>query len=113
MLELRERNALRRRYGHSDYDREAHQLGTKKHSRRRTGVLAQQVQEAMMDVYGTDNYADLIIDNLYGLEEVPEGVESSLGVNYTNFIPFLIDGVNRLWEKIKILEEKLLDYEEQ
>lgn len=95
-------------YGMCEYDREAHAQGTKKGSRMRVGVSAQNIQQALIDVFGDSGYANLVNDNLfdYDPDEIPEGVESQLAVNYEGFIPFLIKAVQELSTKVKELENK-------
>lgn len=97
----------RRKFGLCEYDREAHAAGEKKGSRRRVGVSAQAVQEALVEVYGSASYANIVNDNLYDVDqaEIPEGVESQLTVNYEGFIPFLIKAVQELSARVKELEE--------
>ena len=98
----------RSKYGLGEYDREAHAAGTKAGERRRVGVSAQQVQQLLTDIYGTDNYADVVLDNLFDARksgDVPDGVESQLGVNYTALVPFLIQAVQTLSKKIEMLEQ--------
>jgi len=89
----------KRTFGLGHYDKEAHARGDKKGDRRRVGVSAQQTQQALEEVYGTADYADIISDNLHDYaqeNEIPEGVESQLSANYQAFIPFLIDSVKAL-----------------
>lgn len=94
------------KYGICSYDKEAHKLGTKKGSRQRVGIIAQQVQQALQDVYGDSSYANLIDDNLFDIEEVPEDIESKLSANYSAFIPFLIKAIQELDERLSKLENK-------
>ena len=91
-----------------EYDREAHAQGTKKGNRIRVGVSAQNVQQALIDVFGNSGYANLVNDNLfdYNSDDIPEGVESQLAVNYEGFIPFLIKAVQKLDARVKELENK-------
>lgn len=95
------------KYGLCAYDREAHAAGTKKGRRRRVGVVAQEVQEALADAFGSPSYANLVNDNLFDLDpsEIPEDVESQLAVNYEGFIPFLIKAVQELDGRIHKLED--------
>ena len=95
-------------YGMCEYDREAHEQGTKKGTRIRVGVSAQNIQQALIDVFGDSGYANLVNDNLfdYNIDEIPEGVESQLAVNYEGFIPFLIKAIQELYTRVKALEKK-------
>lgn len=92
----------KRKYGLCAYDKAAHAAGTKKGERKRIGVLAQGVQKALEDTFGSASYANLVNDNLFDFDqsEIPEDVESQLAVNYEGFIPFLIKAVQELDEKI-------------
>lgn len=95
-------------YGMCDYDKKAHAQGTKKGSRIRVGVSAQNIQQALIDVFGDSGYANLVNDNLfdYNPDDIPDGVESQLAVNYEGFIPFLIKAVQELDARVKELENK-------
>lgn len=95
-----------RKYGMCDYDRVAHAAGTKKGERRRCGLLAQEVVAAMQEVYGTDNYANIVNDNFHDLTEKPSDVENKYTLAYANLVPFLIGAIKELNAKIKILEDK-------
>ena len=95
-----------RKYGMCDYDRIAHAAGTKKGERRRCGLLAQEVVAAMQEVYGTDNYANIVNDNFHDLQEKPTDVENKYTLAYANLVPFLIGAIKELNAKIKILEDK-------
>ena len=94
------------KFGFCSYDKEAWAAGTKKGDRIRVGVSAQAVQAAMEEVYGDVSYGNIVDDNLhdYAPEDIPEGVENQLAVNYSNFIPFLIKGVQELNKKIEELK---------
>lgn len=96
------------KYGMCAYDKEAHAHGTKKGNRVRVGVSAQNIQQALIDVFGDSGYANLVNDNLfdYDPDEIPDGVESQLAVNYEGFIPFLIKAVQELDARVKELEIK-------
>lgn len=91
------------------YDKEEHKRGTKKGIRRRAGLIAQEVREAMLKIYGTDNYANLITDNFYDLDEkdIPDEVESKLGIQYEVFVPFLIKAVQELSARVEELEKEV------
>ena len=96
-----------RTYGMCEYDRVSHAAGTKKGERRRCGLLAQEVVEAMQSVYGTDNYANVVNDNFHDLTNKPSDVENKYTLAYANLVPFLIGAIKELNAKIKILEGKL------
>ena len=96
-----------RTYGMCEYDRVSHAAGTKKGERRRCGLLAQEVVEAMQSVYGTDNYANVVNDNFHDLTDKPSDVENKYTLAYANLVPFLIGAIKELNEKIKHLEGKL------
>lgn len=96
-----------RKYGMCEYDREAHARGTKKGSRRRVGLLAQETQQVLKDIYGTDNYANIVNDNFYDLEERPEDVENKLTLAYANLVPFLISAIKEQQAQIEELKNKL------
>ena len=96
-----------RKYGMCEYDRVSHAAGTKKGERRRCGLIAQEVVEAMQSVYGTDNYANIVNDNFHDLAQKPSDVENQYTLTYANLVPFLIGAVKELSAKIKVLESKL------
>lgn len=98
-----------RKYGMCDYDRVAHSQGIKKGERRRCGLLAQEVVAAMQEVYGTDNYANIVNDNFHDLQEKPSDVENKYTLAYANLVPFLISAIKELNAEIKILKDKLND----
>jgi hypothetical protein len=97
--------------GFSEYDRESHRKGTKKGTRKRVGLIAQQVQNTLMEIYGTDNYADIVHDTLYDTHKknikVSEKFESQKFITYQNFIPFLIGAVQELTKENKAIREDL------
>ena len=96
-----------RTYGMCEYDRVSHAAGTKKGERRRCGLLAQEVVEAMQSVYGTDNYANIVNDNFHDLAQKPSDVENKYTLAYANLVPFLIGAIKELNAEIKVLESKL------
>ena len=82
--------------------------GEKKGERKRVGVGAQQVMDALAEVYGSSDYANIVNDNLHDVTEpLPDGVESQLTVAYTAFVPFLIRAIQQLSERVEELEGKL------
>lgn len=95
------------KYGICSYNKEEYKLGTKKGSRKRVGVIAQQVQQALKEVYGDSSYANIIDDSLFDIdEEIPDDIESKLSANYSAFIPFLIKAIQELDERLSKLENK-------
>lgn len=103
-----EERSKKEKYGLCAYDRTEHNKGTKKGSRIRVGVSAQNVQQALEAIYGNESYANLVNNNLFDFDpiEIPEGVESQLAVNYEGFIPFLIKAVQELAAKVEQLQGK-------
>lgn len=97
----------RGKFGLGTYDKEAHERGDKKGERVRVGVSAQQVQQALETVYGDSSYANLVNDNLHDFDPagIPDDVESQLTVNYEGFVPFLIQAVKELDERVSALEK--------
>lgn len=93
------------KYGFCRYDKAAHAAGGLKGSRRRVGFLAQQVQSALQEVYGSASYANLVNDNLFDFDNVPEEIESTLAMNYEGFIPFIIKAFQELETRVSTLEE--------
>ncbi len=102
----KEEQEKKAKFGLCAYDKDAHAAGEKKGSRKRIGVLAQEVQHALEETYGNSSYVNLVNDNLFDFspEEIPDGVESQLAVNYEGFIPFLIKAVQELDARIRALE---------
>lgn len=102
-----ENTKLYLQYGMCEYDRESHARGDKKGRRGRIGVKAQQVQQALLDIFGSDNYANLVNDDYYDLRE--EGneppVENHLSVSYERFVPFLIAAIQAQQKQIDELKE--------
>ena len=95
-----------KKYGLCHYDTEKYLSGTKKGTRRRIGLIAQDVQEALKEVYGSDNYADIVNDNFYDLVKKPDDVENQLTIAYQNIIPFLIGAIKELQTEIDQLKNK-------
>lgn len=94
------------KYGLCEYNTIAHKKGTKKGTRKRVGVLAQNVQQAMKEIYGSTSYANIVDDNFFDLDDVPDDVENQLSVNYSGFVPFLIKAIQELSERLDALENK-------
>ncbi len=104
-----EEQQKRMQFGLCEYDRESHAAGTKKKQRIRIGVSAQGVQKALDEVFHDLGYADLVNDNFFDCspDEIPEGVENQLGVNYEKFIPFLIKGIQEIDKRLTQIEERI------
>lgn len=91
-------------YGMCNYDKQAYEAGEKKGTRRRSGLLAQEILSAISEVYGTDNYANIVNDSFYDLDEKPENVENKYTVAYEALIPFLIGAIKELKAEIDELK---------
>ena len=109
-----EKDKRLRGHGLGTYDKEEHRKGTKKGSRLRVGVKAQQVLEALNDVYGSESYGNIVNDNLY--DDRLQGkdisdVENQYTIAYDRFIPFLIQAVKELNEENSLLKEKYNELE--
>ena len=100
------------KYGLCAYDAEAHSAGEKKGERLRVGVSAQETQQALEDIYGTADYANLVNDNLHDFDDIPEDVESQLAVDYAAFTPFLIKALQELAARVEELEAQVETAEE-
>lgn len=102
-------NQVYMRYGMCDYDREAHARGDKKGERKRIGVKAQQIQQLLSDIFGSDNYANIVNDDYYDLRadgnEPP--VENHLTVTYERMIPFLIGAIREQQKQITDLQLRI------
>lgn len=90
------------KYGLCTYDKVSHAKGIKKGERVCVGVIAQEVQKALRDVYGDASYANIVDDNFfdYDPKSIPKGVENQLTVNYSGFIPFIIKAIQELYDMI-------------
>jgi len=97
------------KYGYCRYDVEAHKAGSLKGTRRRVGLLAQATQKALAEVYGTSDYANIVNDNLHDFKDVPEGIESTLAMNYEALIPFLIKAFQELEARVTAQEAIIAD----
>lgn len=104
-----EHNQEYMRYGMCEYDREAHARGDKKGERKRIGVKAQQIQQLLSDIFGSDNYANIVNDDHYDLRadgnEPP--VENHLTVTYERIIPFLIGAIREQQKQIDELRASI------
>lgn len=90
------------------YDLEAHQRAEKKGERQLAGLLAQEIQKALIAVYGSADYADIVDDDLHDLtEEEKANAEGNLSVKYDRFVPFLIKAVQKLAEDVETLKNQL------
>jgi len=98
-----------RKYGYCRYDVEAHKAGGLKGARRRVGLLAQATQKALAEVYGTSDYANIVNDNLHDFKNVPEGIQSTLAMNYEALIPFIIKAFQELEARVTVQETIIAD----
>lgn len=92
------------------YNKAAHTAGTKKGERVRIGLSAQEILQALYDVYGDNSYVNIVDDNLHDLtaEEraaLPSDMENKLTVTYENLIPFLIKSIQELSSRTDRLEK--------
>lgn len=99
------------KYNICNYDKEAHAKGIYKDVRRRSGLRAQNILEALSEVYHSDNYANIVDDNFYDFTDkekavIPEDIENQLAVNYSAIIPFLVEAVQELTDKITRIKQK-------
>lgn len=102
-------NQVYMRYGMCEYDREAHARGDKKGERKRIGVKAQQIQELLLDIFGSDNYANIVNDDHYDLRADGNAppVENHLTVTYERLIPFLIGAIKEQQKQITELQTQI------
>jgi hypothetical protein len=100
---------LRGKYGLYGYNKEEYTKGTKRGDRRKVGFMAQEVEKIMMDLYNTDNYADIVSDSLhnYDKNDIPKDVESQKSISYSNFIPFLVGAIQELTKELNKVKAKL------
>lgn len=94
------------KYGICEYDREAHKAGTKKGERIRVGVLAQEVLQALKDVYDDESYGNIVDDNFHDMDKskIPDNIENQYTITYANFVPFLIKAIQEIDERLTSLE---------
>lgn len=108
-----EHNQEYMRYGMCEYDREAHARGDKKGERKRIGVKAQQIQELLSGIFGSDNYANIVNDDHYDLraEGNAPPVENHLTVTYERLIPFLISAIKEQQKQLTELQARMAKLE--
>ena len=77
-----------------------------KDTRRRSGFIAQDTYQTMIDVFGSDSYADIVDHNNYNkTEDDPEYEQlDKYYVRYTNLIPFLTGAIQELTQEINELK---------
>ena len=91
--------------GDITYNEDEHQKGTKKGTRRIAGVSAQETYSAQQEIYGTDNYG-AVVD--WSRHDHPDELEfDRYWVQYERFIPYLIDAVKTLNQKVCDLENEI------
>lgn len=107
--EFGKNNKFYKKYGMCDYDKESHARGEKKGTRGRVGVKAQQVAKVLKEVFGSDNYANIVDDNFYDLKAKGEKppVENKLMVAYDRFVPLLIGAIQEQQKQIKELKKQI------
>lgn len=73
---------LMSKFGLCSYNKEEHAAGLKKGERKRVGLSAQEIVQALTEVYGSSDYANIVSDNFHDIpkNEIPEGVENQLTV---------------------------------
>lgn len=89
-----------------NYDKEAHQKGSKAEKTFNYGVKAQEVASVLKDIYGTEYYGNIIDKHT---EENPYSAEDYYTINLVNFIPFLIGAIKEQQQQIDELKNKLGD----
>lgn len=108
-----ESTKTKKKCSYFEYDVEEHKKATNKGKRGRVGVKAQQVYKNLRAIFGSDNYANLVDDDLYDLDEVPSDRESKLTVAYGNFVPLLIGSIKELSKLVSNLQKEVDSLKEE
>ena len=87
-----------------NYDSEEHNRATKAEKTFNYGVKAQEVAEALKEVYGTEFYGNIISKKT---EANHSKIEDIYTINMTNFIPFLIGAIKEQQKQIDELKKQL------
>lgn len=94
------------------YDSTAHEIGEKKNSRIRVGLLAQEVNELINTNFKENEVGDIVHDDMFEFTDEKfrdEYGEGSLSVAYSSLIPHLIASIQTLNNKIDTLENEIKD----
>lgn len=107
----KEEQEKRKKYGQGTYDKEAWQQGLKKHTDPQVGLSAQELLQALENIYGDSRAFPLVGDNFDNFEleegeEIPEDIEHRYNIAYINLIPFLIKSIKELDARITELERE-------
>lgn len=107
----KEEQEKRKKYGQGTYDKEAWQQGLKKHTDPQVGLSAQELLQALENIYGNSRAFPLVGDNFDNFEleegeEIPEDIEHRYNIAYINLIPFLIKSIKELDARITELERE-------
>lgn len=107
----KEEQEKRKKYGQGTYNKEAWQQGLKKHTDLQVGLSAQELLQALENIYGDSRAFPLVGDNFDNFEleegeEIPEDIEHRYNIAYINLIPFLIKSIKELDARITELERE-------
>jgi hypothetical protein len=109
---IRFRYNYRRSYSETNsllnYDKELHNKGAKADTYFSYGVSAQEVAQALEEIYGSKDYGQIVFQQE---ESNFEAIEDSYTINLVNFIPFLIGAINEQQEQIKSLQDRIVELE--
>ena len=87
-----------------DYDEEAHSKGSKAEKTFNYGVKAQDVADALKNIYGSEFYGNIISKQS---EADFNKIDNSYSVNLVNFIPFLIGAIKEQQKQIEDLKSQV------
>ena len=87
-----------------DYDEDAHSKGSKAEKTFNYGVKAQDVANALKNIYGSEFYGNIISKQS---EANFNKIDNSYSVNLVNFIPFLIGAIKEQQAQIDELKKRL------
>lgn len=87
------------------FDVKEYKKGSKKHTRRMSGFIAQEVYQTLKDTYNTDNYAAIVDYNNYEGQLNPDEQFDQYVIRTDCIIPFLVAAIQEQDKKIKELEE--------
>ena len=92
------------------FDNDAYIRQTKKKHRRISGFIAQDVYQSMKDVYGDDNYANIVDYSKYDDENC---IEDRYHMRYTQLIPFLTGAIQELSKEVDSLKATIAELKSQ